>query len=62
MLKLPMSRSRSSSLSSSGSSNNDQSGPSSRLSKVQPIPHSQSLSSLYYNDSDIKIDSRSQCR
>lgn len=59
---LPMSRSRSSSLSSSGSSNNDQSGPSSRLSKVQPIPHSQSLSSLYYNDSDIKIDSRSQCR
>ncbi|GFU87796.1 hypothetical protein TNCV_849801, partial [Trichonephila clavipes] len=62
----PMSRSRSSSLSSSGGSNNDQPGPSSSLSEVPLISRSQSLNSslnsLHSDDSGTEIDGSSQCR
>ncbi|WP_353274124.1 AAA family ATPase [Wolbachia endosymbiont (group A) of Ennomos erosarius] len=57
-----VSRSRSSSLSSPGGSNNDQPCPSSSLSEVPPISRSQSLNSLHSDDNDIEVISKSQCR
>ncbi|WP_341812723.1 hypothetical protein [Wolbachia endosymbiont (group A) of Eristalinus aeneus] len=40
----------------------DQLGPGSKLSEAQPILRSHSLNSLHSDNSDIKIDSSSQCR
>ncbi|WP_265016112.1 hypothetical protein [Wolbachia endosymbiont (group A) of Anoplius nigerrimus] len=37
-------------------------GPGSKLSEAQPILRSHSLNSLHSDNSDIKIDSSSQCR
>ncbi|GFR13613.1 hypothetical protein TNCT_445011 [Trichonephila clavata] len=55
----PISRSR---LSSSGGSNNDRPGPSSKLDEVPPISRSQSLDSLHSDDSVTKIGGSSQFR